>query len=196
MKLEFQSFTVPPASIFSFDIIWVLVLTPIVGQVVYPLLKYRGISCTSLRRIGVGMLFAAASMIVAGLVEIIRRREVEEGHFFDQVVFGKHRQASNLNIFWQVPQFLIMGCAEVLAVTTGRHALLFIIIIITIIMVCNEVEVRPVLQEVTRETLNYGANKAPVMTVWIFMLKVYGRDRDLQSSTFGCVTLMQTLTET
>ena len=80
------------------------------------------------------MLFAAASMIVAGLVEIIRRREVEEGHFFDQVVFGKHRQASNLNVFWQIPQFLIMGCAEVLAVTTGRHTLLLIIIIIIIII--------------------------------------------------------------
>ena len=76
------------------------------------------------------MLFAAASMIVAGLVEIIRRREVEEGNFFDQVVFGKHRQASNLNVFWQIPQFLIMGCAEVLAVTTGRRTPLFIIIII------------------------------------------------------------------
>ena len=135
MKLEFQSFTVPPASIFSFDIIWVLLITPIVGQVVYPLLKSCGISFTSLRRIGVGMLFAAASMIVAGLVEIIRRREVEEGHFFDQVVFGKHRQASNLNVFWQIPQFLIMGCAEVLAVTTGRHTPLFIIIIIIIIIV-------------------------------------------------------------
>ena len=81
------------------------------------------------------MLFAAASMIVAGLVEIVRRREVEEGHFFDQVVFGKHRQASNLNVFWQIPQFLIMGCAEVLAVTTGRHTLLLIIIIIIVIII-------------------------------------------------------------
>ena len=36
----------------------------------------------------------------------------------------------------------------------------------------------------------------PLMPVWIFMLEVFGRDRDLHSSTFGCVTLMQTLTET
>ena len=28
-------------------------------------------------------------------------------------------------------------------------------------IVCNDVEVEPVLQEVTRETLNHGANKAP-----------------------------------
>ena len=36
----------------------------------------------------------------------------------------------------------------------------------------------------------------PLMPIWIFMLEVFGRDRDLHSSTFGCVTLMQTLTET
>ena len=31
----------------------------------------------------------------------------------------------------------------------------------TLRMVCNDVEVEPVLQEVTGETLNHGANKAP-----------------------------------
>ena len=62
-------------------------------------------------------------------------------------------------------------------------------------MVCNDVEVAPVLQEVTEETLNYGANKAPDASLDI-MLEVFGRDRDLHSLTFGCVTLMQTLTET
>ena len=29
------------------------------------------------------------------------------------------------------------------------------------------------------------------MPVWIFMLEVFGRDRNLHSSTFGCVTVMQ-----
>ena len=36
----------------------------------------------------------------------------------------------------------------------------------------------------------------PLMPVWIFMLEAFERDRDLLSSMFGCVTLMQTLTET
>ena len=53
-------------------------------------------------------------------------------------------------------------------------------------MVFNDVEVEPVLQEVTGETLNHGANKARDARL----------DRELHSSTFGCVTLMQTLTET
>ena len=60
-------------------------------------------------------------------------------------------------------------------------------------MVCNDVEVVPVLQEVTGESLNHGANKAP--DARLFMLEVFGRDRDLHSSTFGCVILMQTLRE-
>ena len=33
----------------------------------------------------------------------------------------------------------------------------------------------------------------PLMPVWIFMLEAFGRDRDLHTSNFGCVTLMQTL---
>ena len=28
-----------------------------------------------------------------------------------------------------------------------------------------------------------------LMLVWIFMLEIFGRDRDLHSSTFGCVTI-------
>ena len=36
----------------------------------------------------------------------------------------------------------------------------------------------------------------PLMPASIFMLEVFRRDRDLHSSTSGCVTLMQTLTET
>ena len=59
-------------------------------------------------------------------------------------------------------------------------------------MVCNDVEVEPVLQEVTGETLNHGANKAPDARLDIHARGFWERPY----STFGCVTLMQTLTET
>ena len=62
-------------------------------------------------------------------------------------------------------------------------------------MVCSDVEVEPVLQEVTGETINMALTK-PLMPVWIFMLEVFGRDRGLHFSIFRCVTLKQTLTET
>ena len=122
MRLEFPSFTVPAASLSIFDIIAVLVFIPIMDYIVYPLLQRFGIRFTPLRRIGVGLLLAAASVVVAGLVEIKRRHLWEQGHFHDQVVFGEHRNASSLNIFWQVPQFMLIGASEVLCSITGTSS--------------------------------------------------------------------------
>ena len=44
-------------------------------------------------------------------------------------------------------------------------------------MVCNDVEVEPVLQEVTGETLNHGANKAPDARLDIHVLGFGERQR-------------------
>ena len=55
-------------------------------------------------------------------------------------------------------------------------------------IVCNDVEVEPVLQEVTGETINHGANKAPDARSDIHVRGFWERHRSY--STFGCVTLM------
>ena len=119
MRLEFDKFTVPAASLSLFDIVAVLVLIPIMDHVVYPLVSYFGISFTPLRRVGVGMLFASASVIVAGVVEIHRRNTWKDGDFFIQNVFDETRNASSVNVFWQIPQFMLVGASEVLMVITG-----------------------------------------------------------------------------
>ena len=46
MRLEFDKFTVPAASLSIFDIVAVLVLIPIMDHVVYPLASYCGIHFT------------------------------------------------------------------------------------------------------------------------------------------------------
>lgn len=117
MRLKIStSFTVPAASLSIFDTIAVLIFTPIMDHVVYPLLHYFGIRFTPLRRIGFGMLLAAASVGVAGVVEMKRR---ETGPFKNQMVLNETRNASNLNVFWQIPQFMLIGISEVLTVITG-----------------------------------------------------------------------------
>ena len=117
MKLKIsESFTVPAAALSIFDIVAVLALIPFMDYVVYPLLSYYGIRFTPLRRIGVGMLFAAASVIVAGVVEIKRRND---GGFHMQTVFDEKYNASSTSILWQVPQFVLIGSSEVLASITG-----------------------------------------------------------------------------
>lgn len=119
MKLEFKHFTIPAASLSIFDIVAVLAFIPIMDHVVYPLVQFCGIRFTPLRRIGVGLLLAAASVVVAGLIERWRRHVWQAGGVYIQTVFDEKREASTLNVFWQVPQFMLVGSSEVLTSITG-----------------------------------------------------------------------------
>ena len=109
MRLQFSHFTIPAASMSLFDTFAVLTFAPIMDHAVYPLLHYCGIRFTPMRRIGVGMLIAAASVVVAGVIEI-KRREL----FYNC--------KKKLNVFWQVPQFMLIGISEVLTVITGTKS--------------------------------------------------------------------------
>ena len=121
MRRKFSSFScVPSASLSIFDIIAVLAIIPVMDYIVYPLVQRCGISFTPLRRIGVGFLMAAAAMMVAGFVEIKRRGRWEQGHVFNKLVDGKNAAASDLSIFWQIPQYFFIGTSEVLATITGK----------------------------------------------------------------------------
>lgn len=120
MKLKVSdSFEVPAASLSIFDTVAVLVLIPLVDNVLYPFVRYLGFNLTPLRRIGVGMLLAAASVAVAGVIEIKRRDEWQDRGTCLQTVFGENRTASCLNIFWQVPQFTLIGASEVFTSIAG-----------------------------------------------------------------------------
>ena len=124
MRLEFNDFTVPAASLSIFDIVAVLAFIPIMDHVVYPLIQFCGIRFTPLRRIGVGLLLSAASVVVAGLIERRRRHVWQAGGVYIQTVFDEKREASTLNVFWQVPQFMLVGSSEVLtSITGGKTAL-------------------------------------------------------------------------
>ena len=118
MQIQF-GFNFPVASLSIFDIASVLILIPFMDKVVYPLLRYIGINFTPLRRIGVGMIFAASSVAVAGWVEIERLKTFHNGHNHMQSLFNKEYNASDLPIFYQIPQFLLIGTSEVFTSITG-----------------------------------------------------------------------------
>lgn len=113
-------FNLPAASLSIFDILSVLLLIPFMDKVVYPLLRYIGIKFTPLRRIGVGMIFAAASVAVAGCIEIKRRNCFEDGKVITQHLFKKTFIASDMSVFYQVPQFVLIGTSEVFTSITGN----------------------------------------------------------------------------
>lgn len=59
-----------------FDVIFLILLLPLFDRVIYPYLKKRdrpvGIVC----RISIGMMFATAAVMVAGVVELFRLKQV------------------------------------------------------------------------------------------------------------------------
>ncbi|CAH1243902.1 SLC15A4 [Branchiostoma lanceolatum] len=117
---ENEPWSMPVAALNLFYVVPVMVLVPTMDKIVYPFLDRKGIHLTMLKRIGIGMFLGIVSICVAAFVEIARKRVMEEdGGSFQQVVAGEAFESSTLSIFWQVPQFTLIGLAEVFAMTAG-----------------------------------------------------------------------------
>ena len=97
-------------------------LIPLFDKLLYPWLARRGIKFTMLQRIGIGFCLATAGVLCAGLVEVLRLAQVHGGHILVQRVAGKDIVAADLSVYWQIPQFALIGASEVFAATTGACA--------------------------------------------------------------------------
>ncbi|GMN61903.1 hypothetical protein TIFTF001_031003 [Ficus carica] len=111
MDTTIGSFTIPVASFSCLDVICVLVLVPIYDRVVVPIARRftgneKGFS--ELQRIGIGLFFSVLCMAAAAIVEANRLQLAKELDLVDKKV------AVPLSIFWQVPQYLLVGITEML----------------------------------------------------------------------------------
>ena len=113
-----NNFTIPIASLIVFDVVAVLILIPIVERLSYPCLANFGIRRSQLQRIGMGMLIATASMLCAGGIEIFRIRNC---CMFQPRGDNNYTLVANITIFYQVPQYTLVGLSEVLTILTGKH---------------------------------------------------------------------------
>lgn len=105
-----NSFEIPSASLSLFDTISVIFWVPIYDRLIVPLArKFTGHKngFTQLQRIAIGLVISIFAMLTAGTLELVRLREVKKHNYYEL----KHIPMS---IFWQVPQYFIIGCAEVL----------------------------------------------------------------------------------
>lgn len=104
------SFTVPPASLSTFDIISVIIWVPIYDRVLVPIArrftgKERGFS--ELQRMGIGVFIQMLAMASAAAVEM-KRLEIADSEQLRNV-----KSAVPMSILWQIPQFFLAGAAEV-----------------------------------------------------------------------------------
>ncbi|KAL3531721.1 hypothetical protein ACH5RR_005242 [Cinchona calisaya] len=104
-----KSFEIPSASLSLFDTISVIFWVPVYDRVIVPFArKFTGHKngFTQLQRMAIGLVISIFAMLIAGTLELIRLRIVKEHNYYEL----KHIPMS---IFWQVPQYFIIGCAEV-----------------------------------------------------------------------------------
>ncbi|KAK4748206.1 hypothetical protein SAY87_014792 [Trapa incisa] len=103
------NFEIPSASLSLFDTLSVIFWAPVYDQIIVPFARrYTGHErgFTQLQRMGIGLVISIISMIIAGTLEVIRLDYVRKNDFYDLKYIP-------ISIFWQVPQYFLIGCAEV-----------------------------------------------------------------------------------
>ncbi|XP_004307313.1 PREDICTED: protein NRT1/ PTR FAMILY 7.2-like [Fragaria vesca subsp. vesca] len=109
MKTTVSNFHIPPASMSSFDILSVALFIFIYRRVLDPLVaKLRKRGLTELQRMGIGLVIAIMAMISAGVVECFRLKYART-----DCASTDCESPSSLSIFWQVPQYMLVGASEV-----------------------------------------------------------------------------------
>ncbi|CAK9151428.1 unnamed protein product [Ilex paraguariensis] len=101
-----HNFLLPAASVYSFAAFGMIVSVTIYDKILVPMLRRatgneRGIKI--LQRIGIGMIFSVATMVVAALVERKRLAVVENDPL---------KRSISMSVFWLAPQFIIIGIGD------------------------------------------------------------------------------------
>ncbi|KDP30601.1 hypothetical protein JCGZ_16932 [Jatropha curcas] len=105
MNSKIGNFQLPAASMSAFDICSVLICTGIYRKILVPLagkLSGNPKGLTELQRMGIGLIIGMLAMFAAGVTEIERLKHVIPG-----------QKVSSLSIFWQIPQYVLVGASEV-----------------------------------------------------------------------------------
>lgn len=108
-----RRFQIPSASLSLFDTLSVIAWVPVYDRLVVPVARRftgRERGFTQLTRMGVGLVISIFAMLAAGVLELARLRAVERYGLFDD---DKAGVAVPVSVFWQVPQYFIVGAAEV-----------------------------------------------------------------------------------
>lgn len=101
-----NGFQIPPASVYAIAALGMITSVTFYEKIFVPALRKatgneRGINI--LQRIGIGMLFTVAVMVVAALVEKKRLGVVEN---------DPKNSSLSMSVFWLAPQFLILGIGD------------------------------------------------------------------------------------
>lgn len=100
---------IAPATLSVFDTISVIFWVPVYDRIIVPIArKFSGHrnGLTQLQRMGTGLFISIFSMVYAVILENMRLKKVRRHNYYEL-------KEVPMSIFWQIPPYFIIGCAEV-----------------------------------------------------------------------------------
>lgn len=117
MDTALGSLNVAPATVSVLDSLSVIIFVFIYDLLITPFFKRIGRPISLLVRIGAGYIVATLSMIVAGVVEVVRLNVVKDNNLQDVDPTEDGAPTVPMSVWWQIPQYALVGISEVLSLT-------------------------------------------------------------------------------
>ncbi|XP_072494891.1 solute carrier family 15 member 3 [Notamacropus eugenii] len=114
-----SSYRFPEAWLLLANVVMVLILVPLKDHVLDPFLQRRKLLPSLLKKMALGMFFGFASVIVAGILETKRLQYVHHNETVTQQIGQDVYFAAPMYIWWQIPQYLLIGISEIFASIPG-----------------------------------------------------------------------------
>ncbi|XP_013907988.1 PREDICTED: solute carrier family 15 member 3 [Thamnophis sirtalis] len=112
-------FQFPDAWLLLANVVVLLILIPLKDRVIDPFLAKKKLLPSALRRMALGMIFGLGSVLLAGFLETKRLQYVNNNQTITQRIGKDEYSAAPLSIFWQIPQYLLIGISEIFASIPG-----------------------------------------------------------------------------
>ncbi|XP_045171145.2 solute carrier family 15 member 4-like [Mercenaria mercenaria] len=125
-------FSIAVAWLTLFDVVLLIFLIPVLDRIIYPWIRQKGWNFTMVMRIMIGFAYALVAICVAGLVEHFRLKTYWESYrpnitnntccysmVPQQIQKGAIYYAADMSIFWQIPQYTLIGFSEIFTSIAG-----------------------------------------------------------------------------
>lgn len=125
LKADYGGIIFPAAWPSLFEIVILLILVPIMERGVYPGLAKCGVTVPMLWKVVIGMLLAAGSAVMAGHVEREMTSSFSDAGSVNRTTSGEtYPVVRDYPIWWQIPQYTLMGMSEVFTSIPGLQMVL------------------------------------------------------------------------
>ncbi|XP_051002109.1 solute carrier family 15 member 3 [Acomys russatus] len=119
LRMDSSNYRIPEAWLLLANVVVVLILVPVKDHVIDPLLLRCKLLPSALRKMALGMFFGFTSIIAAGVLEKERLQYIAANQTVPQVIGQDLYYAAPLSIWWQIPQYLLIGISEIFASIPG-----------------------------------------------------------------------------